>query len=39
MQPTSDPRVVYLGGDQKLAYASRENDEGDLRVADDRLDS
>jgi hypothetical protein len=29
----SDPRVVYLGGDQKLAYASRENDEGDLRVA------
>jgi hypothetical protein len=29
----SDPRVVYLGGDQKFAYASRENDEGDLRVA------
>jgi hypothetical protein len=29
----SDPRVVYLGGNQKLVYASREDDEGDLRLA------
>ncbi len=29
----SDPRVVYLGGDEKLAYASLENDENDAQAA------
>ena len=29
----SDPRVVYLGGNEKLAYASRENDETDVKTA------
>jgi len=29
----SDPRVVYLGGDAKFAYASRESETGDARVA------
>lgn len=29
----SDPRVVYLGGDQKLRYASLESNDSDTRAA------